>query len=76
MSERHRLPPAPHERSRRSRQEILEAGYALLEEGGPQALTTAAVAARAEISRRIIGRHNAGGHRCLSFAAAIDCATT
>lgn len=40
-------PPALQERSRRSQQDILLAGYALLEEGGVDALTVAAVAERA-----------------------------
>ncbi|MEU2859271.1 TetR/AcrR family transcriptional regulator [Streptomyces mirabilis] len=40
-------PPALQERSRRSQQDILQAGYALLEEGGVDALTVAAVAERA-----------------------------
>ncbi|SEC37370.1 DNA-binding transcriptional regulator, AcrR family [Streptomyces sp. 3213] len=40
-------PAAVQERSRRSQQDILEAGYALLEEGGVDALTVAAVAERA-----------------------------
>ncbi|GCB53557.1 TetR/AcrR family transcriptional regulator [Streptomyces sp. NL15-2K] len=40
-------PPALQERSRRSQQDILRAGYALLEEGGVDALTVAAVAERA-----------------------------
>jgi len=40
-------PSALQERSRRSQQDILEAGYALLEEGGVDALTVAAVAERA-----------------------------
>ncbi|MDX3128652.1 helix-turn-helix domain containing protein [Streptomyces europaeiscabiei] len=40
-------PAALTERSRRSQQDILQAGYALLEEGGVEALTVAAVAERA-----------------------------
>lgn len=40
-------PAALQERSRRSRQDILQAGYAQLEEGGVDALTVAAVAERA-----------------------------
>lgn len=40
-------PAALTERSRRSQQDILQAGYALLEEGGVDALTVAAVAERA-----------------------------
>lgn len=40
-------PAALTERSRRSHQDLLEAGYALLEEGGVDALTVAAVAERA-----------------------------
>jgi AcrR family transcriptional regulator len=40
-------PAALQERSRRSQQDILQAGYALLEEGGADALTVAAVADRA-----------------------------
>jgi AcrR family transcriptional regulator len=40
-------PAALQERSRRSQQDILQAGYALLEEGGVDALTVAAVAERA-----------------------------
>lgn len=40
-------PAALTERSRRSHQDLLEAGYALLEEGGADALTVAAVAERA-----------------------------
>ena len=40
-------PAALQERSRRSQQDILKAGYALLEEGGVDALTVAAVAERA-----------------------------
>ncbi|BBC38766.1 TetR family transcriptional regulator [Streptomyces graminofaciens] len=40
-------PAAFQERSRRSQQDILQAGYALLEEGGADALTVAAVAERA-----------------------------
>ncbi|TPQ23309.1 TetR/AcrR family transcriptional regulator [Streptomyces sporangiiformans] len=40
-------PAALQERSRRSQQDILHAGYALLEEGGVDALTVAAVAERA-----------------------------
>ncbi|WP_328835348.1 helix-turn-helix domain-containing protein [Streptomyces europaeiscabiei] len=40
-------PAALTERSRRSQQDILRAGYALLEEGGVDALTVAAVAERA-----------------------------
>ncbi|MFF4585632.1 TetR/AcrR family transcriptional regulator [Streptomyces sp. NPDC001388] len=40
-------PAAVQERSRRSQQDILRAGYALLEEGGVDALTVAAVAERA-----------------------------
>jgi AcrR family transcriptional regulator len=44
------LPPAQQARSRLTRQRILEAGTALLEEGGTEALTIAAVAARAGAS--------------------------
>ncbi|WP_327312070.1 TetR/AcrR family transcriptional regulator [Streptomyces sp. NBC_01235] len=40
-------PTALQDRSRRSQQDILQAGYALLEEGGVDALTVAAVAERA-----------------------------
>jgi AcrR family transcriptional regulator len=40
-------PAALQDRSRRSQQDILQAGYALLEEGGVDALTVAAVAERA-----------------------------
>jgi AcrR family transcriptional regulator len=40
-------PAALQERSRRSQQDILQAGYALLEEGGVDALTVSAVAERA-----------------------------
>ncbi|MFI8537582.1 TetR/AcrR family transcriptional regulator [Streptomyces aquilus] len=40
-------PAALQERSRRSQQDILKAGYELLEEGGVDALTVAAVAERA-----------------------------
>ncbi|MFF3501039.1 TetR/AcrR family transcriptional regulator [Streptomyces sp. NPDC003247] len=42
-----RTPPALQERSRRSQQDILQAGYALLKEDGADALTVAAVAERA-----------------------------
>ncbi|MFF4354077.1 TetR/AcrR family transcriptional regulator [Streptomyces sp. NPDC001530] len=42
-----RRPAALQERSRRSQQDILQAGYALLEQGGVEALTVAAVAERA-----------------------------
>ncbi|TLS46606.1 TetR/AcrR family transcriptional regulator [Streptomyces montanus] len=42
-----RRPAALQERSRRSQEDILRAGYALLEEGGADALTVAAVAERA-----------------------------
>ncbi|MPY55686.1 TetR/AcrR family transcriptional regulator [Streptomyces spongiae] len=45
-----RRPAAHQERSRRSRQDILQAGYALLEEGGVDALTVAAVAERAGVA--------------------------
>jgi AcrR family transcriptional regulator len=44
------LPPAQQARSRLTQQRILEAGTALLEEGGTEALTIAAVAARAGVS--------------------------
>ncbi|MFF9777473.1 TetR/AcrR family transcriptional regulator [Streptomyces sp. NPDC013978] len=44
------LPPAQQARSRLTQQRILEAGTALLEEGGTEALTVAAVAARAGVS--------------------------
>lgn len=48
MTEPATHPPAAHQqRSRRSQQDILAAGYALLEEGGVEALTVAAVAERA-----------------------------
>ncbi|MFI1708862.1 TetR/AcrR family transcriptional regulator [Streptomyces griseoruber] len=42
-----RRPAALREGSRRSEQDLLQAGYALLEEGGVDALTVAAVAERA-----------------------------
>jgi AcrR family transcriptional regulator len=45
-----RLPPAQQARSRLTQQRILEAGTALLEEGGTEALTVAAVATRAGVS--------------------------
>ncbi|MFE3032315.1 TetR/AcrR family transcriptional regulator [Streptomyces canus] len=44
------LPPAQQARSRLTQQRILEAGTALLEEGGTEALTVAAVAARAGVA--------------------------
>ncbi|MFD4508905.1 TetR/AcrR family transcriptional regulator [Streptomyces sp. NPDC058457] len=44
------LPPAQQARSRLTQQRILEAGTALLTEGGTEALTIAAVAARAGVS--------------------------
>jgi len=44
------LPPAQQARSRMTQQRILEAGTALLEEGGTEALTVAAVASRAGVS--------------------------
>lgn len=44
------LPPARQARSRLTQQRILEAGTALLEEGGTEALTVAAVASRAGVS--------------------------
>ncbi|MEH0573101.1 MULTISPECIES: TetR/AcrR family transcriptional regulator [Streptomyces] len=44
------LPPAQQARSRLTQQRILEAGTALLEEGGTEALTVAALAARAGVS--------------------------
>ncbi|MFJ2241613.1 TetR/AcrR family transcriptional regulator [Streptomyces sp. NPDC087859] len=44
------LPPAQQARSRLTQQRILEAGTALLEEGGTEALTVAAVASRAGVS--------------------------
>lgn len=44
------LPPAQQARSRLTQQRILEAGTTLLEEGGTEALTVAAVAARAGVS--------------------------
>lgn len=44
------LPPAQQARSRLTQQRILEAGTALLEEGGAEVLTIAAVAARAGVS--------------------------
>lgn len=44
------LPPAQQARSRLTQQRILEAGTALLEEGGTEALTIAAVASRAGVS--------------------------
>ena len=43
-------PAALQERSRRSQQDILKAGYALLEEGGADALTVAAVAEQAGVA--------------------------
>lgn len=44
------LPPTQQARSRLTQQRILEAGTALLEEGGTEALTVAAVASRAGVS--------------------------
>lgn len=44
------LPPAQQARSRLTQQRILEAGTALLEEGGTEVLTIAAVASRAGVS--------------------------
>jgi AcrR family transcriptional regulator len=44
------LPPAQQARSRLTQQRILEAGTALLEQGGTEALTVAAVASRAGVS--------------------------
>ncbi|MEU6379009.1 TetR/AcrR family transcriptional regulator [Streptomyces sp. NPDC046909] len=44
------LPPAQQARSRLTQMRILEAGTALLEEGGTEALTVAAVASRAGVS--------------------------
>ena len=44
------LPPAQQARSRLTQQRILDAGTALLEEGGTEALTVAAVAARAGVA--------------------------
>ncbi|MEU0071546.1 TetR/AcrR family transcriptional regulator [Streptomyces sp. NPDC006332] len=44
------LPPAQQARSRLTQQRILEAGTTLLEEGGAEALTVAAVASRAGVS--------------------------
>ena len=44
------LPPAQQARSRLTQQRILEAGTALLEEGGTEALTVAAVASRAGVA--------------------------
>lgn len=44
------LPPAQQARSRLTQQRILDAGTALLEEGGTEALTVAAVASRAGVS--------------------------
>jgi AcrR family transcriptional regulator len=44
------LPPAQQARSRLTQQRILDAGTALLEEGGAEVLTIAAVASRAGVS--------------------------
>ncbi|MFI7699502.1 TetR/AcrR family transcriptional regulator [Nonomuraea sp. NPDC049480] len=44
------LPPAQQARSQLTQKRILEAGTALLEEGGTEALTVAAVASRAGVS--------------------------
>jgi AcrR family transcriptional regulator len=44
------LPPTQQARSRLTQRRILEAGTALLEEGGTEALTVAAVASRAGVS--------------------------
>jgi hypothetical protein len=56
------LPPTRQARSRRTQQRILDAGTALLEEGGTEAHTVAAVAARAGVSvRRRLSRRS--GHR-------------
>ncbi|ALU73463.1 TetR family transcriptional regulator (plasmid) [Rhodococcus erythropolis R138] len=50
MSSPPTLPRAQQARSRRTQQQILDAGTSLLEEGGAEALTVAAVAARAGVA--------------------------
>src|SRR4051812_31598135 len=57
------LPPAQQARSRLTQQRILEAGTALLEEGGTEALTVAAVAARAGVSVGSVYRRFGGKDR-------------
>ncbi|MER6248845.1 TetR/AcrR family transcriptional regulator [Streptomyces griseorubiginosus] len=60
------LPPAQQARSRRTQQRILEAGTALLEEGGTEALTIAAVAARAGVSVGSVYRRFGGKDRLIA----------
>ncbi|BBC31005.1 TetR-family transcriptional regulator [Streptomyces graminofaciens] len=60
------LPPAQQARSRLTQQRILEAGTALLEEGGTEALTVAAVAARAGVSVGSVYRRFAGKDRLIA----------
>ncbi|EMF57396.1 MULTISPECIES: TetR/AcrR family transcriptional regulator [Streptomyces] len=60
------LPPAQQARSRLTQQRILEAGTALLEEGGTEALTVAAVASRAGVSVGSVYRRFAGKDRLIA----------
>ncbi len=60
------LPPAQQARSRLTQQRILEAGTALLEEGGIEALTVAAVASRADVSVGSVYRRFAGKDRLIA----------
>ncbi|MBO4252354.1 TetR/AcrR family transcriptional regulator [Streptomyces griseorubiginosus] len=60
------LPQPQQARSRRTQQRILEAGTALLEEGGTEALTIAAVAARAGVSVGSVYRRFGGKDRLIA----------
>ncbi|GCB46239.1 TetR/AcrR family transcriptional regulator [Streptomyces sp. NL15-2K] len=60
------LPPPQQARSRLTQQRIMEAGAALLEEGGTEALTVAAVAARAGVSVGSVYRRFAGKDRLIA----------
>jgi AcrR family transcriptional regulator len=60
------LPPAQQARSRLTKQRILEAGTALLEEGGIEALTVATVASRADVSVGSVYRRFAGKDRLIA----------
>lgn len=60
------LPQPQQARSRRTQQRILEAGTALLEEGGTEALTIAAVASRAGVSVGSVYRRFGGKDRLIA----------
>lgn len=60
------LPQPQQARSRRTQQRILDAGTALLEEGGTEALTIAAVAARAGVSVGSVYRRFGGKDRLVA----------